>query len=213
MMKVRKCSWSVYYLLITLVMTGVVLSGCHPRVRSDASAQTKGAPQSLVQPAGTPNPRLCPIPQTGQGRKFRTADDGDLKAGKPWPEPRFTDNGDGTVTDRLTGLMWTRNAKQEDGPVEWEQAVSGAGACAAGGFTDWRLPNRRELESLLDSGRFDPALPAGHPFLGVQPSYYWSSSTTANSEDDAWTVHFYIGFVTHDDKAGSHFVWYVRDGS
>lgn len=91
-------------------------------------------------------------------------------------------------------------------------AVSGAGACTDGGFNDWRLPNRRELESLLDLGNFNPALPPSHPFLGVQSSYYWTSSTAANGEDDAWIVHVYLGFATRDDKAGSHYVWYVRGG-
>jgi hypothetical protein len=73
------------------------------------------------------------------------------------------------------------------------------------------LPNRNELESLIDLGKFNPALPAGHPFIGVQPSYYWTSTTPSNNEDHAWVIHFYIGFVTHDDKGGSHYVWYVRN--
>ena len=37
-----------------------------------------------------------------------TGQDGEIKAGEPWPEPRFTDNGDETMTDNLTGLMWTK---------------------------------------------------------------------------------------------------------
>jgi hypothetical protein len=116
------------------------------------------------------------------------------------------------VTDRLTELIWTQNANQANGTADWEQAVSGAGSCKKGGFTDWRLPNRFEMESLLDLDRFNPALPEGNPFKYVQPSYYWTSTTTANSDDDAWVIHFYIGFVAKDDKAGAHHVWYVRGG-
>lgn len=202
-MKFKMCLRPVLFLLFVGIMS-LALSGCHPRLRPDTPARA-----AVAAPA---NREPCPVPRTGQTRKFMGADDGDLKAGKAWPHQRFTENGDGTVTDGLTGLMWTRNANQENGPADWQQAVSGAGASTDGGFTDWRLPNRRELESLLDLGKFNPALPSAHPFTGVQPSYYWTSSTTASSEDDAWTIHFYIGFVTHDDKAGSHYVWYVRDG-
>ena len=126
--------------------------------------------------------------------------------------PRFSDTGDATVIDHFSGLMWTRNADKGNGKVDWAQAIAGAAACTDGGFTDWRLPNRHELASLIDLGKYNPALPAGHPFIGVQPSYYWTSSTPANNENHAWLVHFYIGFVTHDDKGGSHFAWFVRDG-
>jgi hypothetical protein len=139
-------------------------------------------------------------------------DDGDVRVGKPWPEPRFAQNGDGTVTDHLSGLMWTQNADKANGKADWEQAISGAGSCTDGGYTDWRLPNRRELESLIDLGKYNPALPKGHPFSGVQPSYYWTSTTQANIEDGAWVIHLNIGFVAHDDKGGTHYVWYVRGG-
>jgi hypothetical protein len=149
-------------------------------------------------------------PKTGQKRSYAAGDDGDLQKGVIWPVPRLIDNGDGTVTDKLSGLMWTRNADKANGTADWEQAVSGAGACKDGGFTDWRLPNRNELASLIDLGKFNPALPEGHPFTGVQPSYYWTSTTFANNGDHAWIIHFFTGFITHDDKGGTHYVWYVR---
>ena len=68
----------------------------------------------------------------------------------------------------------------------------------------------KTLKIMIDLGKYNPALPADHSFTGVQASYYWTSSTPANNDDQAWVVHFYLGFVTHDDKAGSHYVWYVR---
>jgi hypothetical protein len=151
------------------------------------------------------------IPQTGQKISYAAGDDGNLRIGKPWPAPRFADNGDGTVTDRLTGLMWTKNANQANGTLDWEEALLKSAACAEGGYTDWRLPNRNELESLIDLGSVHPALPSGHPFANVKANYYWSSTTTANGEDNAWILHFYIGMVTNGDKGGSHYVWYVRN--
>lgn len=150
------------------------------------------------------------VPKSGQKVSYAKGDDGNLKFGKPWPEPRFADNGDGTVMDLLTGLMWTKNADQAKGRLDWEEAVSRCSACRDGNYTDWRLPNRKEFESILDLGRYHPSLPAGHPFLNVKSDYYWTSTTPANNEDHGWVVHFYIGFITHDDKAGTHYLWCVR---
>jgi hypothetical protein len=151
------------------------------------------------------------VPQTGQLRSFARGDDGQTRHGRAWPDPRFSDNGDGTVRDHLTGLMWTQNADWAAGKVDWEAALLQSGSCKEGGYTDWRLPNRFELESLLDMNQAQPALAKGHPFDHVRPTYYWTATTPANNEDHAWVVHFFIGFVTTDDKGGSHHVWYVRN--
>ena len=210
-MIIKKHRWICLFLL-AVGMMGLLLSGCQPHLRTEQAAHTAAASQTALNLSGAENQPACLLPQTGQRRKLMAGDDGDLKAGRAWPIPRFVANGNGTVTDRLTGLMWSRNADQAHGPAAWEDAVSGAGSCKVGGYYDWRLPNRRELESLLDLDKFNPALPQGHPFIDVQPSYYWTATTTANSEDDAWAIHLYIGFVTKDDKAGSHYVWYVRSG-
>ena len=50
------------------------------------------------------------IARTGQTISYASGDDGDVQAGVAWPDPRFTDNGDGTITDNLTGLMWLKDA-------------------------------------------------------------------------------------------------------
>jgi len=52
----------------------------------------------------------APVEKTGQTTYYEPGDDGDLKKGVVWPNPRFTDNEDGTVTDNLTGLIWLKNA-------------------------------------------------------------------------------------------------------
>jgi hypothetical protein len=162
------------------------------------------------RPAHAPT-KLQPIrvPQTGQKSSFGPRDDGALRSGAPLPSPRFTDNKDGTVTDRLTGLMWTKNA-DKFGKVDWEEALSKSAECKDGQHKDWRLPNRKELLSLVDLGRTGPALPADHPFTNVKPNYYWSSTTIANNDDIAWILHFHAGMVTSDDKGGTHYVWLVR---
>ena len=61
----------------------------------------------------------APVPRTGQTVSYRSGDDGDLQPGVAWPSPRFKDHGNGTVTDRLTGLMWSRNAFPDGVKTNW----------------------------------------------------------------------------------------------
>ena len=159
--------------------------------------------------------------KTGQTTSFATGDDGDFQAGTPVPSPRFTDNGDGTITDNLTGLTWLKNASCL-GQQTWANALAAANALADSNVAcsledgsvagDWRLPNRNELTSLLDLGTFDPALPAGHPFMNVA-DFYWSSTTVAVETIAAWNVFFNFGSVGISDKANRVFVTAVRGGS
>jgi len=164
------------------------------------------------------------VPQTGQTateplNPAPAGSDGALQRGVAWPSPRFTDNGDGTVTDNLTGLIWLKNANCFD-LRNWATALTDANGLASGscGLTDgssagdWRLPNVRELQSLIDYGRFGPALPAGHPFTGVQANNYWSSSTGAQFTIFAWSVDLFDGIAFAGDKVGAGYVWPVRGG-
>jgi hypothetical protein len=116
--------------------------------------------------------------KTGQKTSYATGDDGDLERGVAWPDPRFTDQGDGTVTDNLTGLMWMKNANLAGGTKTWQGALDYVKTLSTGGHFDWRLPNRKELFSLIDRSRYDTALPVDHPFQNVQSDYYWSSTTS-----------------------------------
>lgn len=78
---------------------------------------------------------------------------------------------------------------------------------------DWRLPNLRELQSLIDYGEFFPALPAGSPFRGVVTvSFYWSSTTTDGGSPSAWGVFLAAGGVGSSAKTVPNFVWPVRGG-
>jgi Protein of unknown function (DUF1566) len=160
--------------------------------------------------------------KTGQRTSFAMGDDGDFQAGTPVPSPRFTDNGDGTVTDNLTGLTWLKDASCL-GQQEWDPALAAANTLAHGNVAcglmdgsvagDWRLPNRNELTSLMDLGTFNPTLPAGHPFINFDPSFYWSSTTLAGDPVTAWGVSFSFGDVTTFEKTGAiFFVIAVRGG-
>ncbi len=153
----------------------------------------------------------APVPKTGQTTVYRTGDDATYQKGVASPSPRFTDNGDGTVTDNLTGLMWTKNANIW-GTVVWNTAVDNCEGYSLAGYSDWRLPNLRELQSLIDYDRYNPALPSGYPFTGVQLAYYWSATTPAGSTTGAWYVGLYDGNVYGNVKTYTTYVWPVRGG-
>ncbi len=157
-----------------------------------------------------------------------TGQDGDKLKGVPAPNPRFTDNANGTVTDNQTGLIWLQNANctntaggiaKTNEYLNWTDALSwsnglASGACALSDGTvagDWRLPNRKELQSLIDRQNSYPALPTGHPFNNVQ-AYYWSSSSYAYVTGIAWYVYMVDGFVYGSVKTYSSYVWPVRAG-
>ena len=161
------------------------------------------------------------VPKTGQTTSYSATggEDGDLQKGVAWPSPRFTDNANGTVTDNLTALIWLKNANCF-GARTWEQALANANALANGQCTltdgstagQWRLPNVREQQSLIDYGRVNPALPTGHPFSGVQTNNYWSATTYAYNTSNAWIVLLNYGNVLAGGKTSSYYVWPVRGG-
>lgn len=141
-----------------------------------------------------------------------TLQDGAFKADVPWPTPRFRVEEE-TVTDRLTGLDWTRNAGPFEFPLSWEESldyIREINAERAFGFGDWRLPNRRELFSLVSHAHFNPCLPAGHPFIEVFSGYYWTSTTCARLPKQAWYIHMGGARLFKGMKHGSYMVWPVR---
>jgi hypothetical protein len=187
---------------------------------------------------GTATHLPAPVPKTGQTDCYLSADpwgtctcgkdqdcpigqDGDLEEGVAWPSPRFTDNLDGTVTDDLTGLIWLKNANCF-GASTWKWAFNHAdtlshldcGLTDGSNEGDWRLPNVRELFSLIDHSQYNPALPSGVAtvFTGVQSGHYWSSTTNAHDTSGAWYVKLSNGNVNVVDKTGSNYVWPVRGG-
>lgn len=142
-----------------------------------------------------------------------TGQDGDVLAGAPWPAPRFIDNGDGTVTDSLTGLEWTKNANLAEQIKTWQEALDYVKKLNTGGHTDWRLPNERELRSLADYSKYSPALDAGQPFANVQSDFYWSSTSISNAPGYAWVVGMGNGDVENYNKVVDYsYVWPVRTG-
>jgi hypothetical protein len=138
-------------------------------------------------------------------------------AAETWAEPRFTDNGDGTVTDNLTDLVWLKDANCF-GQKNWNNASAYSLANGQCGLTDgseagdWSLPNSHELFSLIDDSQFNPALPSGHPFTGVQAGPYWFRPTSADIEKGARGINMSQGNVFYGYRTSILHVWPVRTG-
>jgi hypothetical protein len=152
---------------------------------------------------------------------YQGGDDGFYRKGVASPVPRFTDNGNGTVTDNLTGLMWAQNANQF-GQLNWIAAISMCESYAVAGYSDWRLPNAKELQSLIAYQYYNPAVcntggtgqwTPGNPFVAVQSSaYYWTSTTFVSTPTWAWVVDLNSGGLSLYTKTNVLWVWPVRGG-
>jgi len=134
--------------------------------------------------------------------------------GNPLPSNSFIDNNDGTITDTGTGLMW----QQDTAPAPantWEQALDYVAGMNAGtyenyGYTDWRLPDRNELQSIAEYSLYNPAI---DPLFSTELAGYWSSTTKAEGASFAWNVNFISGGIYHNvDKASNNYVRAVRGG-
>lgn len=185
------------------------------------------------------DPVLCTLIVYPQGQPYIGQDGGQQK-GVEWPNPRFTiiycdtngpcsdqgsdcdaDPDTDVVTDNLTGLMWTRDANMF-GQRTWQQALDDCNSLDFAGYDDWRLPNRKELFSLVHDEYYAPALPntagtgqwsEGDPFTNQMWTFYWSSTSSVYSPTHAWYVEFYYGAVnTIIKSSGIHYVRAVRGG-
>jgi len=159
------------------------------------------------------------LPKTGQQKlddsPLTPGDDGELQKGMAWPEPRFTDNLDGTVTDNMTDLVWMQDSNIF-GFKSWYEALFDCHNFIGG----WRLPNVLELLSLVDFDYYYPdtprgSLPQGHPFTNPTAGYHWTSTTASdNFGSGAYRIYMWGmgGDVSKDGKAvGRNLVWCVRD--
>lgn len=180
-----------------------------------------------VRGTSTPPARIW---KTGQTISYATGDDGELQEGVSWPNPRFADGGDGTVTDHLTGLTWLKNGDCAGDTRDWATALSDVASLNADGTinghdcgdtsnngthqSDWRLPNRRELRSLIDFSRYSPPIEQGHPFTNVRSGAYWSATSVSGSPELAWFNDMWDGYAMHEGKMTAFgYVWPVRGGA
>ena len=157
---------------------------------------------------------LFGLPKTGQTVEYQSGDDGAYEKGYPKSGARFVDNGDGTITDKATGLMWAKDGNgagcNNGATIAWGAAITFANDLTFAGYSDWRLPNVKELQSIVDYSTYNPAIDSS--FTNTQSGYYWSSTTYADLTDFAWDVYFNYGYVDLDDKDDGYYVRPVRGG-
>ncbi|MGB5156093.1 DUF1566 domain-containing protein [Desulfobacterium sp. N47] len=125
---------------------------------------------------------------------------------------RFIEHNE-AVSDTQTRLMWTKNASLSEFPLTWSEALSFTKALNRSkhcGYSDWKLPNRKELFSLMSHETINPSLPSSHPFANVFSGYYWTSTSCARLPNQAWYIHLGGARVFKGMKHNSYMVWPVR---
>ena len=171
-----------------------------------ATATSRGLPDTGQTRCYGFDPHLgwVPIPC---GEAACPGQDGWYATGCP-TESRFVGNQDGTVTDTCRGLMWQKDTADSGGPGPWCAALQYCENLSFAGHDDWRLPNVRELQSIVDYGRFVPAI---DPVFTAATSWHWSSTAYAGDPTvrrPAWAIDFSGGYV--DNIEEGFFYGYVR---
>jgi hypothetical protein len=206
----------------------------------DVAAALNGTP---------PAPCATQFPASGQTTAYQAdkndgivgpvavPDDGTVQAGATLS---YTDNGDGTITDNNTGLMWEK--KSDDGGLhdkdnfyrwsgngsqetiwDWLDDINAEGGTGFAGHNDWRISNSKESQSIVNHQNFNPAVSAafntgcvaGCTVLTCSctvASGYWSSASSAFNPSSAWGVGFNDGGVGAVDKSGAFYIRAVRGG-
>jgi hypothetical protein len=206
--------------------------GCTPVCQYDLSGCGCEAFPATGQKGGYPADK-----NDGISGPVSVPDDGTVKAGAPLA---YVDNGDGTITDLNTGLMWEKKSNDSslhdrdntyywsgNGTQEtiwdWLDDVNAQGGTGFAGYGDWRIPNAKELQSIIDYGRYNPSVdpmfstscPLGCTVQTCSCTgalQHWSSTTVTFNSRLAWSVGFYLGDLLNTNKGNSLCVRAVRGG-
>lgn len=138
--------------------------------------------------------------------------DGEFQNRNRFSRERFEPCSDHLLLDKATGLIWTKNSCLTEFPLSWQEGlefVEQMNVEKRYGRNDWRMPNRREMRSLIDHSSKKPALPLGHPFQNIFLGWYWTSTTAAIATRYAWYVHLEGGRMFYGNKDGYCWVWPV----
>jgi hypothetical protein len=136
------------------------------------------------------------------------------------PDSSFLLHGDGTATQKTTGLMWMRCnlGQQWDGNTcngmaagfSWGEALNAAVLTKFSVYSDWRLPNKNELESIVEEHCVLPSINTS-VFPTTPLTFHWTSTPYTGLGTGAWSVDFGFGVVTATEKSGKVYVRLVRD--
>jgi len=164
------------------------------------------------------------LPKTDQTSVYVAGDDATYQVGW-WKgltvaanKTRFiakTLDGDDVVLDLATGLMWAADGNEaganNSSIATWPNALAYAGLLDFAGFTDWRVPNIKELVSIVNYENVSPAVDVGY-FIHIASADYWSSTTVKAVATNALTIQFAIGLMYNQLKTGLYRLLCVRGG-
>ena len=128
------------------------------------------------------------------------------------PDSTYTDHGDGTVTDNSTGLMWQKcslglsDSTCATGSAQtytWQAALAAANDNSDYGYSDWYLPDLKELASLVEEACYNPAINETIFPATIISAFYWSASPLAYTSGLAWHVYFNNGGVSFSNPSGA----------
>jgi len=129
-----------------------------------------------------------------------------VRGGQPVSSGNLVDNGNGMVTDTSTGLMWQQATA---GEMDWESAISYCENLSLAGYNDWRLPNTKELHSIVDYSKWRPTIDTLY-FPNTVSSHYWSATTNSSLTYIAFGVYFEFGSIGNTPKYTTNYVRAVR---
>ena len=196
------------HLLLSLAIAfNLLLAGCdNASAEKDASV---GGSEIENESGRASSASAIALPKTGQTLCVDadnvvlactdTGQDGEYQAGVAWPIPRFVvDNSGHCITDTLTNLMWARNDNQ-DGNIfagTWSHSLIMANNLDLCGFGDWRMPNRKELLSLVNYSASNLGIELQNNGFNIPLNFYWSSSRAVDSSAEAWVLIMINGVMS-----------------
>ncbi len=112
-------------------------------------------------------------------------------------------------TVKINNLEWQDNSEAKTTKLNWQDAKVYCSELSLADYDNWRLPNIKELQSIADVSRFNPAIKKGFKHVTTS-DLYWSSSVYVSNSKDAWIVGFKNGYTGRYGKANEHYVRCVR---
>lgn len=155
--------------------------------------------------------------KTGQFTEYSSGDDGTYQAGIAFSYQTADPAGNGEIVtiDNVTGLMWASDGNAAGcnfgNQTDWFSALECYNNLTFGGYDDWRLPNVKELQSIIDYGTYGFIVDTTY-FPNTKLDFYWSSTTNDLLTSNAWRVYFDYGYVGYNNKTLNRYVRGVRGG-
>lgn len=197
--------------------TGHIKAYSAESTEDEGDAPTDGSPQGLDTSDTTSN--TMPPPLTDATDTVPTMNNIAAKyvrcvRGDDYGVSQFVDNGDGTITDTNSGLMWMQDDAQEG--LDWESALAYAENLEHAGYSDWKLPNVKELQSIVDYTGSYPAINGSYFNVTDDDAYFWSSTSayfSKASEEESkyyWAWYVAFGYAVDGDGDDSHGAGAIR---